>query len=236
MVHQISLKIVALLLLLTDPAFAHGDQEITYLGTECRLRGDFERGVTQDGCAGTPVGTPWRDLLGVSVFGSVSNINRCSGIPGNVAIDNLPDMQGHNPGDMILTCPIPRGAIRKTSGIQVSLKIETILEWDQNDNERQRINKNARCELLNINQTGTGSSARDTTGNRIVTSALLEFRQSRVATIGLGLASSNASDDFDARGSGGYAITCVLPGMRPEIGGGPLIPSRIIQYTVRESN
>lgn len=222
------------LVLLADSALAHGDQELTYLGSECRLRGDFERETTNVGCAGTPQGTPWEDLLGVSVFGFVANRNQCSSAADTVPVDDVPDLRHRNVGDMIVTCPIPRGAIRKTSGILVSLKVETVIEWDQNDNEQQRINKNLRCELLNINQTGSGASFRDTTGNRVVTSQLLSFRETSVATIGLGLSTSNASDDFDARGSGGYVINCVLPGMRRDSASGNQVPSRLIQYTVRE--
>ena len=66
-----------------------------------------------------------------------------------------------------------------------------------------------------------------------MTSSFLQLRESRVATLGLSLPQANASDDFDGRGSGGYAITCILPGMRTDSSGQDHF-SRIISYTVRE--
>lgn len=218
------------LLLISDVVFSHGGQEMMYLGSECRLRGDFERNNVNVACEGMQPNTPWEDLLGVSVFGYVANRHTCGTPRDTVPVERVPDFQRRNAGDMVLTCPIPRGAIRKDTGIQVSLKVETTLAWDQNDNQNQRINKNLRCELLNINQRGTGVFRRDHTGSRVVTSSFLERGQSRVATIGLSLGSSNASQDFDARGAGGYVVNCILPGRR---GGNS---SRIIQYTVRENN
>ena len=221
---------ISLLFCTMDKVYAHGDQEMMYLGSECRLRGDFEREAIKASCPGTAPNTPWRNLLGVSVFGFVANLHTCGVPKHDVPTERVPDFIRRNAGDMVLTCPIPRGAIRKGTGLRVSIKAETTLKWDQNDNQNEKINKNFRCELLNINQQGDGATQRDTTGSSVVTSQLLKLNQSKIATIGLSLSQSNASSDFDARGAGGYVINCILPGQRNGI------PSRLIQYTVQENN
>ena len=226
-----SLKAATFLLLGASAAMAHGDQEKTYLGSECRLRGDFERGTTNVGCSGTPQGTPWRDLQGVSVFGSFSNLNRCNQPASTIPTSPAPDMRHSNIGDMIVTCPIPRGAIRKGSGITAHVKVETTARHSTQFTQNEQINVNLRCELLNINSEGNGSDARDNTGNIVAsTGGVFQNNQSIVHTLQLSLSESNASSDARARDSGGYVINCVLPGMRNGK------PSRIIQYTVREAD
>ncbi|MEM9344708.1 MAG: hypothetical protein AAGA87_16840 [Pseudomonadota bacterium] len=233
-------RATALILLLgTGAALAHGDQEITYLGSECRLRGDFERGTTNAGCSGTPRGTPWRNLQGISMFGAFANLNRCNRAPGSppsVPFSPAPDMSHRNIGDMFVTCPIPRGAIRKGSGIQAFIKVETVAEHINTLQEPQQINRNLRCELININANGTGAQRRDTTTNEVAsTSGQFEAGKSVIHTLQLSLPASNASSDGRALDSGGYVINCILPGMQQDSDDRDRF-SRIIHYTVREAD
>lgn len=218
------------LILSATLAVAHGDQEITYLGTECRLPGDFERSPVKTLCDGMKAGTEWEDLQGISRFGHFANLHACGTPKDSVPTSRVPDMLHRNAGDMVVTCPVPRGAIRKGTGINVSLKVETTLLWDDSDTPEQQINKNLRCELLNIHRQGGRAAHRDDTGPHVVNSDLLQHGQSSVATIGLNLSVSNASQDFDALGAGGYVINCILPGQRGRVA------SQILHYTVREND
>lgn len=223
-------QVLMCVLFFSNPASAHENQQITYLGSQCKLPGDFERSRVKVICSNMQPGTEWEDLVGLSRFGHIANLHACGSPPAEVSTGTVPNLRRRNPGDMVVTCPLPLNAIRKGSGINVSLKVETTLLWRNGDTPAQKINKNLRCELANIHRQGSRFAHRVTTGPHVVNSDLLIRGQSRVATIGLNLSQSNASQDFDARGAGAYVINCILPGQRGRVA------SRIIQYSVRENN
>lgn len=212
----------------THPASAHDTQQITYPGSTCRLPGDLERAKVKVICSDMQPGTEWEDLVGLSRFGHLANLHACGTPPGQVATGAVPNLRRRNPGDMVVTCPIPRQAIGQGSGIDVSLKVETTLLWKEGDSDAAKINKNLRCELVNIHRQGGRFAHRVTTGPHVVNSDLLRQGHSQVATIGMNLLQSNASQDFDALGAGVYVMNCILPGQRGRKA------SRILQYSVRE--
>lgn len=218
-----------------ERAKAHGDQEVLYLGTECRLRGDFERGRIQACTSPTNRQWWWRNLLGISGFGTISNLYPCGNPLPEVPTNLVPDFQiSPDKSELSLTCPIVRGAIRKNSGIEVHVKYQTRLNWDANDNQNERINKNFRCELLNIRADGFQSSHHTNTGSDIVSnqtagnSAGNNITQRRTTL--LNLDSSNAASSRSASNSGGYVLNCVLPGIRDGV------VTRLIHYTVKEKD
>ena len=224
--------LVALMAFATpDAATAHGDQEIIYPGSQCRLRGDFERGQSSATCEGMTPNTAWRNLLAVSAFGPIGNIHRCGGVGGAVATSPAPTFNAFQPGELMVTCPVPRGVIRKGAGLDVFVKVATTPHWHGSDDERERINRNFRCELSNVNASGRGATARDTTGNLVVTTSEANVFGNGIhgiRTFGLSLRNTNAADSLSDRDVGAYVLNCVLPGMR----GGQA--TRLIHYSVRE--
>ena len=223
-------RLLIVLMVSATPLHAQDRHEVMYLGSECRLPGDLVRKTVKSLCDGMMPGTQWEDLQSVSRFGHLANLHACGMPKKTVPTSKAPDLLHRNAGDMVVTCPIPRGAFRDGTGINVSVKFETTLVWDRGDTLAQKINKNLRCELLNIHRDGGRAAHRAHTGPQVVNSDLLSRQESRVATIGLNLSVSNASQDFDARGAGGYVVNCILPGQRGRVA------SRVIQYTVQESD
>lgn len=142
--------------------------------------------------------------LGVSQFGFISNINETRFMP--------------------VVCPVPRGAITKTSGINVSVKFSSgVRSQQQADLETE-----FRCELRNINSNGNGS----TVIARTTSSQLGQVRPNDPTTFSLQLDSSNRVQNLGARDGGGYMLFCSLPPVR--FIGNEEVTTRLIHYAVSE--
>ena len=186
--------------------FAHGDQELIYPGSDCRLDDDAVINQAEPHTSqARRLRNRRKSMLFATRFGTLRNIS-----PENSDIVAIP-----------VVCPIVRGAIRKDTGLFVTVKFRTAVGNIQQNGTTEEF----RCTIRNINSDGRSANEVRTTRSQL--SSVTDNAPHNISMV---LDRSNKVNGVGSRDGGGYSLTCWLPKQRRGVF------SEIIHYAVREKD